>query len=176
MTFSVYLRDEDNNEVEKYTGVAQGSTLTIDQLRAGTYNIAIRGIDDGEVRFYGATEAVVKGGTENSAKIVLGAVEEDNIMLFRDTSGIDAYSPLTLSWVITCKNGDSYMSSNQTVELYEGSVSDILGQRSLGPYNYFFEPGFTYNFDISVKFNGDPYAKFSKSAKATKDGITLIVD
>ncbi|MBP5438901.1 MAG: hypothetical protein J6Y30_13075 [Treponema sp.] len=176
MTFSVYIRDEDNNEVEKYTGLAQGSTLTIDQLRAGTYNIAIRGIDDGEVKFYGATEAVVRGGTENSAKIVLGDVEEDSIMLFRDTSGIDAYSAFNLSWVITCKNGDSYMSSNQTVELYEGSVSDIDGQRSLGPYNYFFEPGFTYNFDISVKFNGDPYAKFSKSAKASKNGITIIVD
>ncbi|MBQ3649437.1 MAG: hypothetical protein II957_04460, partial [Treponema sp.] len=40
--FSVYIRDADNDEVEKYTGVRPGATLTIDQLRAGKYNIAIR--------------------------------------------------------------------------------------------------------------------------------------
>ena len=176
MTFSVYLRDEDNNEVEKYTGLAQGSTLTIDQLRAGTYNIAIRGIDDGGVRFYGATEALVKGGAENTARIVMEAVEANNEILFKDTSGVDGSGSYTITWAITCKNGDSYVSSNQGIEFYEGDVSGVSGQRSLNSYNYFFEPGFTYNFYISVKFNSDPHAEFSKSAKASKNGITIIVD
>ncbi|MBR4246054.1 MAG: hypothetical protein IKQ13_03550 [Treponema sp.] len=172
MTFSVYLRDEDNNEVEKYTGLAQGSTLTIDQLRAGTYNIAIRGIDDGEVRFYGATEALVKGGTENTARIVMEAVEANNEIFFKDTSGIDASGMFTTTVRITCKNGDSYLIPGLGLELYYDDGCSCKASLT----DYFFEPGFTYNFYISVKFNSDPHAEFSKSAKASKNGITIIVD
>lgn len=172
MTFSVYIRDEDNNEVEKYTGITPGTTLTIDQLRAGTYNIAIRGIDDGEVRFYGATEAVVKGGTENTARIVMEAVEADNEIFFKDTSGIDASGMFTTTVRITCKNGDSYLIPGLGLEMYYNDGCSCKASLT----NYFFEPGFTYNFYISVKFNSDPHAEFSKSAKASKNGITIIVD
>lgn len=172
MTFSVYLRDEDNNEVEKYTGVAQGSTLTIDQLRAGTYNIAIRGIDDGEVRFYGATEAVVKGGAENAARIVMEAVEADNEIFFKDTSGIDATGIFTTTVRITCKNGDSYLIPGLGLELYYDDGCSCKASLT----DYFFEPGFTYTFELSVSMNGDPpYHLCTKSAKASKSGVTFIV-
>ncbi|HBB14733.1 MAG TPA: hypothetical protein DCZ76_10740 [Treponema sp.] len=172
MTFSVYLRDEDNNEVEKYTGLAQGSTLTIDQLRAGTYNIAIRGIDDGEVRFYGATEAVVKGGTENTARIVMEAVEADNEIFFKNTSGIDASGIFTTTVRITCKNGDSYLISGLGLELYYDDGCSCKASLT----DYFFEPGFSYTFELSVSMNGDPpYHLCTKSAKASKGGITFIV-
>ena len=172
MTFSVYLRDEDNNEVEKYTGLAQGSTLTIDQLRAGTYNIAIRGIDDGEVRFYGATEALVKGGTENTARIVMEAVEANNEIFFKDTSGIDASGMFTTTVRITCKNGDSYLIPGLGLELYYDDGCSCKASLT----DYFFEPGFTYTFELSVSMNSDPpYHLCTKSAKASKSGITFIV-
>ena len=100
------------------------------------------------------------------------AVEGDSKILFSNSSGINAYDPLTLSWNITCKNGDSYYAADNFLGL-----SDEAGYSAeLTLPNYFFEPGFTYNFDISVKFNGDPYANLSESAKATKNGITLIVN
>ncbi len=172
MTFSVYIRDSDNDEVEKYTGITPGTTLTIDQLRAGTYNIAIRGIDDGEVRFYGATEALVKGGAENTARIVMEAVEADNEIFFKDTSGIDASGIFTTTVRITCKNGDSYLIPGLGLELYYNDGCSCKASLT----DYFFEPGFTYTFELSVSMNGDsPYHLCTKSAKASKSGITFIV-
>ena len=172
MTFSVYIRDSDNDEVEKYTGITPGTTLTIDQLRAGTYNIAIRGIDDGEVRFYGATEAVVKGGTENTARIVMEAVEANNEIFFKDTSGIDASGMFTTTVRITCKNGDSYLIPGLGLELYYDDGCSCKASLT----DYFFEPGFTYTFELSVSMNSDPpYHLCTKSAKASKSGITFIV-
>lgn len=173
MTFSVYLRDEDNNKVEKYTGVAQGSTLTIDQLRAGTYNIAIRGIYDGEVRFYGATEAVVKGGAENTARIVMEAVEADNKILFRRS--VEEYMILDnrVDARITAKNGDAYFESPTSMDfLPDGAYC----------YEYplssdFFEPGFTYTMEVTIyRFGvGTVFYTGTVSAKASKGGITFIV-
>lgn len=173
MTFSVYLRDEDNNEVEKYTGLAQGSTLTIDQLRAGTYNIAIRGIDDGEVRFYGATEALVKGGTENTARIVMEAVEADNKILFRRS--VEEYMILDnrVDARITAKNGDAYFESPTSMDfLPDGAYC----------YEYplssdFFEPGFTYTMEVTIyRFGvGTVFYTGTVSAKASKSGVTFIV-
>lgn len=177
MTFSVYLRDEDNNEVETYTGVAQGSTLTIDQLRAGTYNIAIRGIDDGEVRFYGATEAVVKGGTENTANIKMDFVSESNYIDIADSTGVDELSYFTAK--ITCKNGDSWLFNYYAVDGIIGipspSGSGCTYYHQMD--NNFFEPGFTYTMDFTLY--GQTYELLytgTKSAKATKDGILFIVD
>lgn len=176
MTFSVYLRDEDNNEVEKYTGLAQGSTLTIDQLRAGTYNIAIRGIGDGEVGFYGATEALVKGGTENTARIVMEAVEADNKILFRRS--VEGYmSPdARVDARITAKNGDTYFFSDESP-----ASMDFLPD---GAYCYeyqlssdFFEPGFTYTMEVTIYRSGvgTVFYTGTVSAKASKGGITFIV-
>ena len=176
MTFSVYLRDEDNNEVEKYTGLAQGSTLTIDQLRAGTYNIAIRGIGDGEVGFYGATEALVKGGTENTARIVMEAVESDNKILFRRS--VEEYMILDnrVDARITAKNGDAYFFSDESP-----ASMDFLPD---GAYCYeyplssdFFEPGFTYTMEVTIYRSGvgTVFYTGTVSAKASKSGITFIV-
>ncbi|MBO6132659.1 MAG: hypothetical protein J6P28_11940 [Treponema sp.] len=77
MTFSVYIRNSDNEEVEKFTNIAPGSTLTISELDAGTYNVAIRAIvsyvtvEGAFVDFYGTSEVAVYGGTENTASIRL---------------------------------------------------------------------------------------------------------
>lgn len=176
MTFSVYIRDSDNDEVEKYTGITPGTTLTIDQLRAGIYNIAIRGIGDGEVRFYGATEAVVKGGTENTARIVMEAVEADNKILFRRS--VEGYmSPdARVDARITAKNGDAYFFSDASP-----ASMDILPD---GAYCYeyplssdFFEPGFTYTMDVTIYMSGvgTVFYTGTVSAKASKSGITFIV-
>lgn len=177
MTFSVYIRDSDNDEVEKYTGITPGTTLTIDQLRAGTYNIAIRGIDDGEVRFYGATEAVVKGGTENTANIKMDFVSESNYIDIADSTGVDELSYFTAK--ITCKNGDSWLFNYYGVD---GSIGIPSPSGSGCTYyhqmdNNFFEPGFTYTMDFTLY--GQTYELLytgTKSAKATKDGILFIVD
>lgn len=176
MTFSVYLRDEDNNEVEKYTGVAQGSTLTIDQLRAGTYNIAIRGIEDGGVMFYGATEALVKGGTENTARIVMEAVEADNKILFRRSVEGSMSPDDRVDARITAKNGDTYFFSDESP-----ASMDFLPD---GAYCYeyplssdFFEPGFTYTMEVTIyRYGvGTVFYTGTVSAKASKSGVTFIV-
>lgn len=176
MTFSVYIRDSDNDEVEKYTGITPGTTLTIDQLRAGTYNIAIRGIDDGEVRFYGATEALVKGGTENTARIVMEAVESDNKILFRRS--VEEYMILDnrVDARITAKNGDAYFFSDESP-----ASMDFLPD---GAYCYeyplssdFFEPGFTYTMEVTIyRYGvGTVFYTGTVSAKASKSGVTFIV-
>lgn len=177
MTFSVYIRDSDNDEVEKYTGITPGTTLTIDQLRAGTYNIAIRGIDDGEVRFYGATEALVKGGTENSANIKMDFVSESNYIDIADSTGVDELSYFTAK--ITCKNGDSWLFNYYGVD---GSIGIPSPSGSGCTYYYqmdnnFFEPGFTYTMDFTLYGQtNEVFYTGTKSAKATKDGILFIVD
>lgn len=177
MTFSVYIRDSDNDEVEKYTGITPGTMLTIDQLRAGTYNIAIRGIDGGEVRFYGATEALVGGGTENTANIKMDFVSESNYIDIADSTGVDGLSYFTAK--ITCKNGDSWLFNYYEVD---GSIGIPSPSGSGCTYyhqmdNNFFEPGFTYTMDFTLygQTNELLYTG-TKSAKATKDGILFIVD
>ena len=176
MTFSVYIRDEDNNEVEKYTGITPGTTLTIDQLRAGTYNIAIRGIDGGGVRFYGATEALVKGGTENTARIVMEAVEADNKILFRRSVEGSMSPDDRVDARITAKNGDTYFFSDESP-----ASMDFLPD---GAYCYeyplssdFFEPGFTYTMEVTIyRYGvGTVFYTGTVSAKASKSGVTFIV-
>ncbi|MBO4386355.1 MAG: hypothetical protein J5817_04975 [Treponema sp.] len=111
-TFSVYIRDADNNEVEKYTGIAPGAKLTIDQLRAGTYNIAIRCLNaSGGVSYYGAAQADVKGGTENSVSIRMQNAGSYHLcLLFKNLLfGLSLSSGNTINGKLTCnKNGDSY--------------------------------------------------------------------
>ncbi|MBO4387433.1 MAG: hypothetical protein J5817_10535 [Treponema sp.] len=178
MTFSVYIRDEDNVEIEKYTGITPGTTLTIDQLRAGTYNIAIRGIADGDyVGYYGATEALVKGGTENSANIKMEHISESNYIDIANSTGVDELSYFTAK--ITCKNGDSwlfnYFGVDGDIGATSPSGSGCIYYHSMD--NKFFEPGFTYTMDFTLYGQtGEFLYNKTVSAKATKNGILFTVD
>jgi len=170
MTFSVYIRDKDNNEVESYKNVFPGSTLTISDLTAGTYNIAIRGIitDIEElIKLYGTTEAQVKGGEENTANITLGAPSSNSSIEFQ-ISGVQSG---TFNAKINGSNGDSYTISN-------GNIYDEGNSRYYHMLNeYFFEPGFTYTLNITTYSNDTSEIDSRKtSAKAGKDGIVFYID
>lgn len=170
LNYSVYIRNSDNEEVEKYTNVAPGTKLTISALRAGNYKVAIRGIDGGSVRFYGAADALVQGGVENTVGIKLEEVNQDD-------SKIRFTDPTAVHWdlvnaKITCKNGDFY-----------NNISGSLPTDSDGAYfdlsNYFFEPNFDYKIEITVNDSLAPvttHYHFTSSATATKDGIVVTVN
>jgi len=174
LNFSVYIRDSDNEEVEKYTNVAPGTKLTISALRAGSYKVAIRGITGGSVMFYGAADAVVQGGVENTVGIKLEEVNHDGIIEFFP---IDLET-CTMTGVITGENGDSYTisgSPNMTDPEWGPSVSEGCNYY-YELTNCFFEPGFTYKMAISIYHDfGDLYGKYTDSATATKDGIVFTV-
>lgn len=171
--FSVYIRDSDNEEVEKYTNVAPGTKLTISALRAGSYKVAIRGNEQTAeigtlVQLYGAADAVVQGGVENTVGIQLeGVNQDDNKIRFTD--------PTAVQWdlvnaKITCKNGDFY-----------NNISGSLPTDSDGAYfvlsNYFFEPNFDYTIEITAVSAFDSSTHhFKTSATATKDGIVFTVN
>ncbi|HBB14872.1 MAG TPA: hypothetical protein DCZ76_11470 [Treponema sp.] len=172
--FSVYIRDSDNEEVEKYTNVAPGTKLTISALRAGNYKVAIRGITGGSVMLYGAADAVVQGGVENTVGIKLKEVNHDGrINFFIET--LDSSSKARTE--ITCKNGDSYSTGIET-------LSEELGDSGSVYYyqldNLFFEPGFTYTATIYIYGAdgeiGDLYGTYTSSATATKNGIVFTVN
>ena len=170
LNYSVYIRDSDNEEVEKYTNVAPGTKLTISALRAGNYKVAIRGIDGGSVMFYGAADAVVQGGVENTVGIKLEEVNQDD-------SKIRFTAPAAVQWdlvnaKITCKNGDFY-----------NNISGSLPTDPDGAYfnlsDYFFEPNFDYKIEITVNDSTVPvttHYHFTSSATATKNGIVFTVN
>lgn len=175
LTYSVYIRDSDNEEVEKYTNVAPGTKLTISALRAGNYKVAIRGIAWGSVMFYGAADAVVQGGVENTVGIQLEEVNRYALIGFpSDTSQmIDL-----ITGKITCENGDSYDVNTTSFQWYgsaAASPTEFAVYTELS--TFFFEPGFTYNLKISLTFNdGTPTKSFTGSATATKNGIVFTVN
>lgn len=168
LNFSVYIRDSDNEEVEKYTNVAPGTKLTISALRAGNYKVAIRGITGGSVMFYGAADALVQGGVENTVGIKLEGVNQDD-------SKIRFTDPTAVHWdlvnaKITCKNGDFY-----------NNISGSLSTDPDGAYfdlsSYFFEPNFDYTIEITVVNAMDSSTHhFKTSATATKNGIVFTVN
>ncbi|MBR4248256.1 MAG: hypothetical protein IKQ13_14860 [Treponema sp.] len=168
LNYSVYIRDSDNEEVEKYTNVAPGTKLTISALRAGNYKVAIRGIAWGSVMFYGAADAVVQGGVENTVGIQLEGVNQDD-------SKIRFTDPTAVHWdlvnaKITCKNGDFY-----------NNISGSLSTDPDGAYfdlsSYFFEPNFDYTIEITVVNAMDSSTHhFKTSATATKNGIVFTVN
>lgn len=175
--FSVYIRDADNDEVEKYTGVKPGAKLTIDKLRAGTYNIAIRciSLESGVVGFYGAAQADVKGGAENTVGITLKFITSVQRRIIFTGVGCEHYT--LQDGKITCKNGDFYSfgSSFSTPSLETlPSSGDIVYYFDLS--DYFFEPGFTYSLELSISENADPPFKRKAFATATWDGIYFYVD
>lgn len=175
LTYSVYIRDSDNEEVEKYTNVAPGTKLTISALRAGNYKVAIRGIAWGSVMFYGAADALVQGGVENTVGIQLEDANNDGRINFYTSSSIDNSNKVRTE--IKCKNGDSYSTSMET-------VLDEVGGAGVSYYypldDCFFEPGFTYTITIYVYGAdgeiGGLYGTYTSSATATKDGIVFTVN
>lgn len=175
LNYSVYIRNSDNEEVEKYTNVAPGTKLTISALRPGSYKVAIRGIAWGSVMFYGAADAVVQGGVENTVGIQLEEVNRYALIgLPSDTSQmIDL-----ITGKITCENGDSYDVNTPSFQWYDSadaSPTEFAVYTELS--TFFFEPGFTYDFKISIIFNnGTPTKNFTSSATATKDGIVVTVN
>ncbi|MBR6144471.1 MAG: hypothetical protein IKQ23_09315 [Treponema sp.] len=175
--FSVYIRDSDNEEVEKYTNVAPGTKLTISALRAGNYKVAIRGIAWGSVMFYGAADAVVQGGVENTVGIKLEEFDGTKVIDIDTSTGVDQFS--TIDVKISCKNGDSWTLNGGSVssDFGSGSPSGSGFQYYYELDSYFFEPGFTYNIQVSVYSQTlDLLGKYTSSATATKDGIVFTVN
>lgn len=79
---------------------------------------------------------------------------------------------------ITCENGDSYDVNTSSFQWYgsaDASQTEFAVYTELG--TFFFEPGFTYDFKISIIFNdGTPTKNFTGSATATKNGIVFTVN
>ena len=173
LNFSVYIRDSDNEEVEKYTNVAPGTKLTISALRAGNYKVAIRGNEQTAeigtlVQMYGSADAVVQGGVENTVDIKLEEVNYDNCKIVFTNSSAVHWDLVNAK--ITCKNGDFY-----------NNISGSLSTDPDGAYfdlsSYFFEPNFDYTIEITVVNAMDSSTHhFKTSATATKDGIVFTVN
>ncbi|HBB13563.1 MAG TPA: hypothetical protein DCZ76_04715 [Treponema sp.] len=165
--YTVAVRDRDNKDVEVFKNVKPGSVLTITELMPGTYNVAIRMIMAGsdDVIYYGATEAVVKGGTENAAHIKMdSAINCCNCRIKFDLPGPDIQD---FTAIITCENGDHYYISGGFPE------DDDEGGSHYDTNSYFFEPGFSYTLLLSISLDDDWSGPFKRSAKATKNGIVF---
>lgn len=184
MTFSVYIRNSDNEEVEKFTNIAPGSTLTISELDAGTYNVAIRAIvsyvtvEGAFVDFYGTSEVAVYGGTENTASIRLSDASDCYrcILAFnRETFPTMAF----ISSKMAGSNGDSDASNTEEVIEATSSATTPFGTPCSGYYEifyYFFEPGFTYTIEVTFDDESSPPVHYKGSATATKEGIQFLID
>ncbi|MBP5575732.1 MAG: hypothetical protein J6X67_03090 [Treponema sp.] len=166
--YTVALRDKDNNDIEVFKNVTPGSVLTITDLMPGRYNIAIRMAIVGaasSVQYYGATEATVKGGTENAAHIKMDSASNCcNCRIKFDQPGPDIQD---FTAIITCENGDHYYISGGFPE------DDDEGGSYYDTNSYFFEPGFSYTLLLSISLDGDWSGPFKRSAKATKNGIVF---
>ena len=171
--FSVYIRDSDNEEVEKYTNVAPGTKLTISALRAGNYKVAIRGNEQTAeigtlVQMYGSADAVVQGGVENTVDIKLEEVNYDNCKIVFTNSSAVHWDLVNAK--ITCKNGDFYNNIS-------GSLSTDPDETYFDLSPYFFEPNFDYTIEITVVNAMDSSTHhFKTSATATKNGIVFTVN
>ena len=173
LNFSVYIRDSDNEEVEKYTNVAPGTKLTISALRAGNYKVAIRGITEGSVMFYGAADAVVQGGVENTVGIKLEAFDGISGRVNFDTYIVDPSCHIDVR--IKGENGDS--ATRNFLIVQEGALRDSGFGNFCEIDNFFFEPGFKYYVDVSIlNLDGDLLDTRTTSATATKDGIVFTVN
>lgn len=184
MTFSVYIRNSDNEEVEKFTNIAPGSTLTISELDAGTYNVAIRAIvsyvtvEGAFVDFYGTSEVAVYGGTENTASIRLS----DSSNCYRCILAFNRETFPTMAFIsskMAGSNGDSDASNTEEVIEATSSATTPFGTPCSGYYEifyYFFEPGFTYTIEVTFDDESSPPVHYKGSATATKEGIQFLID
>jgi hypothetical protein len=184
MSFSVYIRNSDNEEVEKFTKIAPGSTLTISELNAGTYNVAIRAIvsyltvDDSSVAFYGTKEVAVYGGTENTASISLSDASD----YYRCILAFKSESFPTMAFIsskMAGSNGDSDAINTAEVIGATTSATTPFGTPCSGYYEilyHFFEPGFTYTIEVTFDDESSPPVHYKGSATATKEGIQFLID
>lgn len=173
LNFSVYIRDSDNEEVEKYTNVAPGTKLTISALRAGNYKVAIRGITGGSVMFYGAADALVQGGVKNTVGIKLEAFDGISGRVNFDTNIVDPSCHIDVR--IKGENGDS--ATRNFLIVQEGAPRDSGFGNFCEIDNFFFEPGFKYYVDVSIlNTDGDLLDTRTISATATKNGIVFTVN
>lgn len=184
MTFSVYIRNSDNEEVEKFTNIAPGSTLTISELDAGTYNVAIRAIvsyvtvEGAFVDFYGTSEVAVYGGTENTASISLSDASDCYrcILAFKSES---FPSIANITSKMTGSNGDSDEITTGEIVEATSSATTPFGTPCAGYYEflyYFFEPGFTYTIEVTFDDESSPPVHYKGNATATKEGIQFLID
>lgn len=184
MTFSVYIRNSDNEEVEKFTNIAPGSTLTISELDAGTYNVAIRAIvsyvtvEGAFVDFYGTSEVAVYGGTENTASISLSDASDCYrcILAFKSES---FPSIANITSKMTGSNGDSDEITTGEIVVATSSATTPFGTPCSGYYEifyHFFEPGFTYTIEVTFDDEFSPPVHYKGSATATKEGIQFLID
>lgn len=167
--YTVALRDKDNNDIEVFKNVTPGSVLTITDLMPGTYNVAIRMAILGSssyVLYYGATEAFVRGGTENTAHITMASASPYQHCRINFPNE-DSTTIGSMNIVFTCKNGDTYYVSGGSVD------DDDEGGSFYETYEYFFEPGFTYTASISIYFDDNWSGPFKRTARATKNGIVF---
>ena len=173
LNYSVYIRNSDNEEVEKYTNVAPGTKLTISALRAGSYKVAIRGSTEGSVMFYGAADALVQGGTENTVGIQLEAFDGISGRVNFDTNIVDPSCHIDVR--IKGENGDS--ATRNFLIVQEGAPRDSGFGNFCEIDNFFFEPGFKYYVDVSIlNTDGDLLDTRTISATATKNGIVFTVN
>lgn len=167
--YTVAVRDKDNNDIEVFKNVTPGSVLTITDLMPGTYNIAIRMAilgSSSSVLYYGATEAFVRGGTENTAHITMASASPYQHCRINFPYELPD-SITSLNVVFTCKNGDTYYVSGGSVD-DDGDAGSVYEM-----YDYFFEPGFTYTASISLLEDGEWSGPFKRTARATKTGIVF---
>lgn len=184
MSFSVYIRNSDNEEVEKFTNIAPGSTLTISELDAGTYNVAIRAIvsyvtvEGAFVDFYGTSEVAVYGGTENTARISLSDASD----CYRCILAFKSESFPTMAFIsskMAGSNGDSDASTTEEIIDATSSATTPFGTPCAGYYEilyHFFEPGFTYTIEVTFDDESSPPVHYKGSATATKEGIQFLMD
>lgn len=184
MSFSVYIRNSDNEEVEKFTNIAPGATLTISELDAGTYNVAIRAIvsyvtvEGAFVDFYGTSEVAVYGGTENTASISLS----DASNCYRCILAFNRETFPTMAFIsskMAGSNGDSDASNTEEVIEAISSATTPFGTPCSGYYEifyHFFEPGFKYTIEVTFDDESSPPIHYKGSATATKEGIQFLID
>ncbi|MBR6143032.1 MAG: hypothetical protein IKQ23_01985 [Treponema sp.] len=183
-SFTVTIRDKYDKDVEKFTDVAPGTTITISELMAGTYTVAIRAIttsyyDAPTVSFYGVAEAVVYGEKENTVNITMH--ESVNCYLCIIAFNRDDIPEVGyVTSKITGSNGDTGEITTPEEVLAEFSTTTPFGTPCVNYYElyyYFFEPGFTYNIELAIRDELDSVPTIYKStAKATQNGIQFFID
>ncbi|MBP5748319.1 MAG: hypothetical protein J6W63_08175, partial [Treponema sp.] len=120
---------------------------------------------------------VVQGGVENTVGIKLEEFDGTKVIDIDTSTGVDQFSTIYVK--ISCKNGDSWTLNGVGVnsDFGSGSPSGSGFQYYYELDSYFFEPGFTYNIQVSVYSQTlDLLGKYTSSATATKDGIVFTVN
>lgn len=155
-TYTVAVRDSDNEEVQKEKGIAPGSVVVVDKLRAGKYTAAIRALDESaNVIYYGCSTATVKPKEDTEVPITMYAPSQKYINL---TLSNTAFQSSVSKIIITAKgkqNGDSY-----TQEL--SSLTGASAQALSG----FYEPGIKYQITAQA-YSSEGLMLYSGSTSVT---------